>query len=142
MAAVTDKLLEELKNAKNIQAFLDENEDKFIKETPVSFLDHILETKNMTVASVAKASGASEYVYKIFNGTRKPSRNILIDIAFGAAMSLEETQLLLRISKQAVLDSRDKRDSIIIYGLVNRLSIFEVDDMLYKNGMVTVNKSN
>ena len=142
MAAVTDKLLEELKNAKNIQAFLDENEDKFIKETPVSFLDHVLETKNMTVASVAKASGASEYVYKIFNGTRKPSRNILIDIAFGAAMSLEETQLLLRISKHAVLDSRDKRDSNIIYGLVNRLSIFEVDDMLYKNGMVTVNKSN
>lgn len=142
MATITDNLLKELKNSKDIQAFFDENEDKFIKETPLSFLNHIIDTKNMTVARVAKISGSTEYVYKIFNGTRKPSRNILLAIAFGAELSFEETQLLLRISKQAVLDSRDKRDSIIIYGLINHLSIYEVDDLLYKHDLVTIKKHN
>lgn len=140
MAAITDELLKALTNAKDIQSFFNEYEDKFITGTPSSFLNHIIDTKNMTVAQIVKVSGSTEYVYKVFNGTRKPSRNILIAISFGAGLSFEETQLLLRISKQAILDSRDKRDSIIIYGLVNRLSIFEVDDLLDRNNMVTVRK--
>ena len=142
MATITDYLLKELSNAKDIQTFFNENEDKFIKETPLSFLNYIINTKNMTVAQVAKTSGSTEYVYKVFNGTRKPSRNIIIAIAFGAELSFEETQLLLRISKQAILDSRDKRDSIIIYGLVHHLSIYEVDDLLFKNDLVTIKKHN
>lgn len=142
MASITDNLLNELRNAKDLQAFFDENEDKFIKETPVSFLNHIIDNKNITVAQVAKISGSTEYVYKVFNGTRRPSRNILIAIAFGLELSFEETQLLLRISKQAILDSRDKRDSTIIYGLVNHISIYEVDDLLYKNDLVTIKKHN
>ena len=142
MAAITDELLKALKNAKDIQSFFNKNEDKFIKETPSSFLNHIIDTKGMTVAQVVKVSGSNEYVYKVFNGTRKPSRNILITVAFGVELSFEETQLLLRISKQAVLDSRDKRDSIIIYGLINHLSIYEVDDLLYKHDLVTIKKHN
>lgn len=142
MASITDNLLNELRNAKDLQAFFNENEDKFIKETPVSFLNHIIDNKNITVAQVAKISGSTEYVYKVFNGTRRPSRNILIAIAFGLELSFEETQLLLRISKQAILDSRDKRDSTIIYGLVNHISIYEVDDLLYKNNLVTIKKHN
>ena len=44
-------------------------------------------------------------------------------------LSLEETQLLLRISKFAILDSRNKRDSVIIYGLTHNLTVFETDDI-------------
>ncbi len=139
MATITEDLLNELKNAKDIKSFLDSHENEFLKETPVSFLNYIIESKNLTVAKVAAASGAGEYVYKIFNSTRKPSRNILIAIALGMGISLEEAQLLLRISKLAILDSRDKRDSVIIYGLANQLSMFEVDDLLSQNGFVTIN---
>ena len=107
MATITDNLLKELKTAKDIQAFFNANEDKFINETPASFLNHSIVSKNMTVAQVVKISGSTEYVYKVFNGTRKPSRNILIAIAFGMGLSFEELQVLFRISKQAILDSRD-----------------------------------
>lgn len=139
MGAITEDLLKELKNAKDIKGFLDSHENEFLKETPVSFLNYIIETKKLTVAKVAAASGAGEYVYKVFNNTRKPSRNILIAIALGMDISLEEAQLLLRISKLAILDSRDKRDSVIIYGLVNHLSVFEVDDLLSQNEFITIN---
>lgn len=139
MGAITEDLLNELKSAKDIKEFLDSHENEFLQETPVSFLNYIMEAKNLTVAKVAQASGAGEYVYKVFNNTRKPSRNILIAIAFGIGLTLEEAQLLLRISKLAVLDSRDKRDSVIIYGLANQLSVFEVDDLLSQNEFITIN---
>ena len=140
MATTTDNLLKELKNAKDINAFLNNNEKKFINETPCSLLNEILLSKNTNIPQVIKNSSSGDYVYKIFNGTRKPSRQILLTIAFGLKLSLEETQLLLRVSKLALLDSRDKRDSIIIYALVNHLSVFQTDDLLAENGFVTLQK--
>ena len=140
MATTTDNLLKELKNAKDINAFLNNNEKKFINETPCSLLNEFLSEKNMSIPQVIKNSGAGDYVYKIFNGTRKPSRQIILTIAFGLGLSFEETQLVLRVSKLALLDSRDKRDSIIIYALVNHLSVFQTDDLLAENGFVTLQK--
>lgn len=140
MATTTDNLLKELKNAKDINAFLNNNEKKFINETPCSLLNEFLLSKNTNIPQVIKNSSSGDYVYKIFNGTRKPSRQILLTIAFGLKLSLEETQLLLRVSKLALLDSRDKRDSIIIYALVNHLSVFQADDLLAENGFVTLQK--
>ena len=139
MATITEDLLNELKNAKDIQKFLDSHENDFLNETPVSFLNYIIESKKLTVAKVAQLSGAGEYVYKIFNNTRKPSRNVLIAIALGIGVSIEEVQLLLRISKLAILDSRDKRDSVIIYAFANKLTVFELDDLLAQNGFLTIN---
>ncbi len=95
--------------------------------------------KNMTTANVVKNSGIGNYVYKIFNNEHKPSRDTLIAISFSLKLSFDEASLLLRITKFAILASRDKRDSIIIFGLNNNLSVFEVDDMLHKNNFVTLN---
>ena len=139
MQTITEDLLKQLKNTTNIAEFLDKHNDEFIKETPKSYLNFMLSKKNMSVARIAKESGVGEYTYKIFNDERKPSRNILIALAVGMSLTLQETQLLLRISKFAILDSRDKRDSIIIFGLMNHLSVFEIDDLLSENGVVTIN---
>lgn len=142
MAAITEELMNELRKTADINGFFNKHENEFIKETPSSFLNYLISTKNTTAADAAKESGVGEYVYKILNGTRKPSRNVLIAVALGMKLELEETQLLLRISKFAVLDSRDKRDSVIIYGLVNHLTVFNVDDLLTQNDMVTLSKRN
>lgn len=139
METITEDLLKQLKNTTNIAEFLDKHNNEFIKETPKSYLNFMLSKKNMSVARIAKESGVGEYTYKIFNDERKPSRNILIALAVGMSLTLQETQLLLRISKFAILDSRDKRDSIIIFGLMNHLSVFEIDDLLSENGVVTIN---
>ena len=141
MATITEDLMNELKKTTDIKSFFDKHENEFIKETPSSFLNYMLSSKNITVAEAAKASGVGKYAYKIFSGTRKPTRNTLIALAFGMNLELKETQLLLRISKFAILDSRDKRDSIIIYGLVNGLTVFETDEELVRNDMITINKN-
>lgn len=139
MKTITDELLNELKNAKDIETFFEAHKNQFINETTSSYLNSMLSLRDINISSVAKHSGAGEYVYKIFKGDRTPSRDILISIAFGMELSLEETQLLLRISKFAKLDSRSKRDSIIIYGLTHNLNVFQTDDILAEKDMTTLN---
>lgn len=139
MQILTDELLKELKNASDIASFFQTYENQFMKETPCSLLNSLLETKKLTVSQIAKDSGVGEYVYKVFRGDRTPSRDILIAIAFGMKLSIEETQLLLRISKFAILDAKNKRDSILIFGLTHGLDIFATDDLLDEQNMVTVN---
>lgn len=139
MHSITDELLNELKNAKDIESFFKANEDKFLNQTTSGYLNELISIKNISVATVAIDSGVGEYTYKVFSGDRKPSRDILIAIAIGMKLSLEEAQLLLRISKFAILDSRDKRDSIIIYALANGLSVAQTDDLLYNNDLTTLN---
>lgn len=139
MRAITDELLSELKNTPDIESFIKTHSNHFINKTTSDYLNELIEVKGMSVADIVKKSGLGEYVYKVFKGERNPSRDILISISFGMNLSLEETQLLLRISKFAILDSRDRRDSVIIYSINNNLSVFKTDDLLEEQNLTTLN---
>jgi len=139
MQSITQELLNELKSAPDIEAFFKAHENSFINQSTADYLSDLIKIKEISISDIAKNSGVGEYTYKVFEGIRKPSRDILIAIAFGMALSLEEMQLLLRISKFAILDSRDKRDSIIIYSITNGLTVFQADDLLYSQNFSTLN---
>ena len=138
MQTITQKLLEGLKNADDIKTFLDLHEQEFLSQTLTDYLNELMTDKNITVAKIAKSSGIGEYVYKIFSGERRATRDVLISVAFGMELSIEETQLLLRIAKFAVLDSRERRDSVIIYALSHDMTVFECDDLLNDNNLITL----
>ena len=138
MQTITQKLLEGLKNADDIKTFLDLHEQEFLSQTLTDYLNELMTDKNITVAKIAKNSGIGEYVYKIFSGERRAIRDVLVSVAFGMKLSIEETQLLLRIAKFAVLDSRERRDSVIIYALSHDMTVFECDDLLNENNLITL----
>ncbi|MEA4896787.1 MAG: hypothetical protein VB067_11785 [Christensenellaceae bacterium] len=71
------------------------------------------------------------YVYKVFAGKRKASRDILLAIALGMGLTLAEAQLLLRIAQTAQLDPRNRRDSVIIYALDRALTAEKANEVLY-----------
>ena len=52
-------------------------------------------------------------------------------MSVGMNLTLDETQLLLRVFKWAMLDPRDKRDSIIMYSIKEGHSIEQANDLLY-----------
>ena len=139
MPTITEDLLKELKETSDIEEFFNSHAGQFINRTVPDYLNEMLMIKDMRLSTIAKNSGEGEYVYKIFKGDKNPSRNVLLAVAFGMDMSLEEAQLLLRISKYAILDSRDMRDSVIIYCLTHGMTVFETDDMLEKKNLVTLN---
>ena len=141
MKTITGQLLDNLLKTNDINKYLSEHEADFIAETPASLIEGVLVRKNISVSEAARLSGVGNYVYKILSGERKASRNVVIAVAVGCGFSYEETQLLLRVSKFAILDSRDKRDSVVIFAINNAMSVYSLDDLLYENGLDTINQN-
>jgi len=131
MQKSTQELMHRLKEVDDVHAFLDENEHELLKETIQGYLGGLLAGKNLKTAEVAQSSGQGDYVYKVFQGKRKASRDILLAISIGMNMTVPETQMLLRIAQTAQLDPRNRRDSVIIYSLNNETSIESVNDILF-----------
>lgn len=124
-----------LANAETLDEYLDNYEMDMIPDDLPTHLNKLLVQKGMYLAEVARDSLFDrKYIYQIFSGEKKPSRDKLIAIAFGLHLSEEETQTMLKISENRELYVRDKRDSIILFALQRSMSISEVNDLLYDRG--------
>ena len=131
----TDKLMNELKDAKSIGDYLQDNAAEMRRLSLTDYLYKILAEKDMKRKTVVKNSGLDpSYVYHIFNGDKNPSRNKMLAIAFGLKATVDETQNMLRQSKQALLYPRDKWDAIIISALRQGLTVVETNELLEKLG--------
>lgn len=138
MAKITEELLNKIKESSDAEAFVRENERVFLSVSPEEYLNRMANEKGLRVADVAERSGQGDYVYKVFSGRRKASRDVLISICFGMGLSLDEAQPLLRAASFARLDPRNRRDSVIIYGLCRRTGVDEVNDILLELGESTL----
>ena len=126
----TQELLNRLETEDDIALFFKENEGEFLIINLRELLNELVAHKELKLSDIVRKSGQGDYVYKVFNGDRKPSRDILIGIAIGMNLTFKETQFVLRIAKQAALDPRDKRDSILIYSINTGLEYPKVNDLL------------
>ena len=126
----TQELLNRLETEDDIALFFKENEGEFLTIDLRELLNELVAHKELKLSDIVRKSGQGDYVYKVFNGDRKPSRDILIGIAIGMNLTFKETQFVLRITKQAALDPRDKRDSILIYSINTGLEYPKVNDLL------------
>jgi hypothetical protein len=70
------------------------------------------------------------YGHQLFNGTRKPSRDKVIQLAFGFGMTVDESQHLLRIAGKNLLYPKIKRDAAILFCLARGMNIFETQNLL------------
>ncbi|MCM1309232.1 MAG: XRE family transcriptional regulator, partial [Butyrivibrio sp.] len=70
------------------------------------------------------------YGHQIFNGTRNPSRDKVIQLAFGFGLNVEETQGLLRAAGKSALYPRIKRDAAIIFAISKKMPLTETQIFL------------
>ena len=138
MAKVTEELLCKIKESTDIGEFIKENEGAFLSVGPVEYMNGLMEKKGLRLADVAARSGQGEYVYKVFAGKRKASRDVLISICFGLGATLDEAQTLLRTASFGRLDPRNRRDSVVIYGLCHGVGNDEINAILYELGELTL----
>ncbi len=66
---------------------------------------------------------------------RKPSRDKLLQIAFGFELDVACTQSLLKVAHHPVLYARDKRDSIILFCLSGGLSLIYAEELFQRIGL-------
>lgn len=136
MDTTTDKLLKELKKAKDLDAFLEAHAEVVSELSLPDYLAQLLEQKKMSRAEVIAATGlSSAYGYQIFSGERSPSRETIIQLGIGLKLNDEEMQQLLVRAKQAALYPRDRRDCVILYACRNGMDFQKVNEMLFERGM-------
>lgn len=98
----------------------------------------ISKKKISTLAIVENSNISKSYINKLRNPSEKgvkPSRYVIIDIALAIDATLDETNHLLKLARYQELYTRDKAESVIIWGMLHKLSGKEIRRMLAEKGL-------
>lgn len=140
MEITTDELTKILKNTKDINIFLQENESFITDPTLKEYLAKLLSLKGLKRQDVIKnAELDSNYINQLFSGIKtKPGRNQILSLAFGFRLNNEETARLLKIAEVGALYPKNKRDAVIIHSLESGKSITQTNETLSSLGFGTL----
>lgn len=135
----TQELMRMLNTERTLATYLSENVNELLDIPLCTYLNQLLEQYHVSKNDVIRRSCLNQiYGYQIFAGTKCPSRDKLIALIFGFPLALSDAQRLLRIGQFSELYPRKTRDSVILFGLRKKLSLPEVDDLLFELGEQTI----
>ncbi len=95
------------------------------------YLCGLLAERGMTTKDAIQALGLDRtYGYQLFNGTRRPTRNVLIRLAALLELDLAATNRLLQIGGKQPLYPRVREDAAAIFAIEKRLPLERLDALL------------
>lgn len=137
----TETLRQRLFKAPNFETYVEENAESLI---PLKLCDYLTELRRKSGQSVGQIVLHSNidrtYLHQILNGTRKPSRDKLIQLAFGFGLDDDSTQELLKVAQMSPLYPRIVRDAAILRCLHDRKRIDEAQELLDKMGLTPLGR--
>jgi len=99
------------------------------------YLQDLLRRRNIPVKDIIRRCNLDRsYGYQLFNGTRRPTRDVLMVLSLELGLKEREAQRLLQIAGRSPLYARCRRDAAVLYGLSHRLSTSEVHELLLELG--------
>ena len=103
------------------------------------WLRDYLEAHGLTKSKVVRESRLNQtFAYQIMAGTRRASRDKLIQLAFGMHMNVAATNDMLERAELSALRTSCARDIVIAYCLHHQYNLSTCDDMLWRRGMSTL----
>ncbi|WP_102338433.1 helix-turn-helix transcriptional regulator [Collinsella provencensis] len=134
---LTEEVLQELLESSSLDSFVDQAE--FSSCTLAEYLQRLLEKKHLKRSRVVRMADLNEtFGYQIFTGTRNPSRDKVLQIAFAMALTLRETNRALVSAGVSTLDPKCRRDAIVIFCVDHGCSLQKVNEELYRLGEETI----
>ena len=98
-------------------------------------LSALLKARGLAVRDAIRACYLERsYGYQLFNGTRQPTRTVLLRLALVLGLEEDETQRLLKLAGKNVLYPRARFDAAVLYGLSHRMGLEETDELLHSLG--------
>lgn len=127
--ATTSELLKIINKNDNLSI------EDLLKKIPdlsfVEYLETLMIQKKITKSQLIKNSNLDRtYAYQILNGTKKPSRIKVIQIALSLQLTHQETNNLLSLSNNGSLYPKVKFDAIILLALKNHYSVIDTNLLL------------
>ena len=135
MTKRTDQLGFELENSQSIHSYMKSNEAEFDDKNFYSLLATLITDSGKSKTKIVTDSCISEpYLYDLLRGAKRPTRNIVIKLAFGLELTLETTERFLMLAGYRNFYARHKRDSLLKYAFLNNMDILEADGLLTEYG--------
>lgn len=135
----TGDLTQALMDTADLNEYLSENDALLLHDGVAELLNDLCMRKRLAKASLAREAGMSEvYLHQIISGRRRPSRDRVLCLCVAMGATLDEAQALLRQCGCAALYPKDRRDAIILYGLLHRQSLDQVNDLLFEHNEKTL----
>ncbi len=127
----TDTLLRRLTQTGSLDEALRQNEPHMVQPDFPAYLNMLCAEKGQIPERVIlQADIERSYGHQLFNGTRKPSRDKVIQLAFGLGLDVAECQALLRVAGKSPLYPRLRRDAVLIFCLSHGISVLEAQELL------------
>ena len=134
---LTEELLDELLSTSDLEGYLEERAPS--GRTLSEYLQQLLAEKGLERSRVVRMANLNDtFGYQIFQGTRHPSRDKVLQIAFAMALTLREANRALKAAGANELYCKDRRDAIIIFCLDRGCSLQKVNEELYRFGERTI----
>ena len=131
----TQELWAKLFKSPSIGSFFNEHSGT---ELP-AFSDYIArladEKGDKREAVISRAGIERSYGHRLFNGTRNPSRDTVLQLAFGLALDCDGAQQLLKVAGMSPLHPKVKRDAVVAYCLHNGRTLMDAQELLYENAL-------
>jgi hypothetical protein len=116
----------------NIKEFMEENADEMRLPSFSEYITGLCADKGKVPERVIKRANIERsFGHQIFKGRKKPSRDTVLQLAFGFEADVDEAQALLKYAGMSALYPQVKRDAAIVYCLHNRLTIVEAQNILH-----------
>jgi len=139
----TSTLLRRLFNTKDLDRFMERNAAEMDLPIFHEYISGLTKSLGQVPEQIIRQSGIERsYGHQLFNGTRNPSRDKVIQLAFGLQLDTEGTQKLLKIAQKSPLYPRIKRDAVVLFCLSHHKDILETQSVLHSLGLTLLGGDN
>lgn len=134
--ASTTTFLNRLLEAPNLEQFMKNNADEMQMQSFCEYITQLCkELGEVPEHIIRRANIERSFGHQVFRGSRNPSRDTVLQLAFGFEADIDKAQELLKYAGKNALYPRVKRDAALIYCLRNHFTIIETQRVLHEMGL-------
>ena len=132
----TDNLMQRLFKTASIKNFIKRYSGEMVRIPFHAYVKKLCAERGTVPERIIKKSGIDRtYGHQIFNGRKNPSRDKVLQLAFGFGLNIDETQKLLSAARKSSLYPKIKRDAVVIFAISKGYSLEAVQATLEEMGL-------
>lgn len=129
----TTTFFNRLLEAPDLEQFIKNNADEMQMPSFCEYISKLcIKLGEVPEHIIRRANIERSYGHQIFRGSRNPSRDTVLQLAFGFGAGVDEAQELLKYAGKNSLYPRVKRDAVLIYCLRDHFTIVETQRVLHE----------
>lgn len=129
----TSALFDLLFKSSSLQQFMEKNGHEMHLPSFNQYITRLCAEKGEVPERIIKRANIERsFGHQLFKGTKRPSRDTVLQLAFGFEADVATAQDLLKHAGMSALYPRVKRDTAIIYCLHNGFTILGTQEILHE----------